>query len=525
MAARIGSTSLQARVMGALLLTTLGVRAQAPTTSETPTDAPTILPRPAEPVDEPTQGAMSGHVGSQSARELEARLRSLLGRPGGLTSVQVSSRAVATSFLVRSKEQQVMVAAAEVDKALIRYIPELSLVARYTRLSSITPGTLGPSEGSMVVSPTGQQGILPPNTPLTGAPFSMLSFPVILNQYYLASGVVVPLSDYFLRINHAHEAAQHATEASRFGAHAERLATATSARLAYYAWVRACLQEVVVEQSLSQAREHRKNAQAGFDAGRLSKADVMRAESQVASAELLWAQAQRMSATTEDLVRTQMHDTRTRRYEIGEDVLRAQVAPETSASVEQLYAETLRMRLELRAVDSSLLALARTRRAALAEAYPQLGAFANAYYANPNPRIIPQKEQWKATWDAGVQLFWIPNGILSSRADMRGLGAQQARLEAERGMLTDALRAEVTDAYHALREASVNTQSAERGLAAAEEAYRVRRLWFERGRATSVELTDAETALLRARLEMINARINVLTARVKLEHAVGRDVR
>ena len=43
------------------------------------------------------------------------------------------------------------------------------------------------------------------------------------------------------------------------------------------------------------------------------------------------------------------------------------------------------------------------------------------------------------------------------------------------------------------------------------------------GRATSVELTDAETDLTRARLDAINARIDLRIARVRLVHAVGRD--
>lgn len=333
----------------------------------------------------------------------------------------------------------------------------------------------------------------------------------------------MPLSDYLLRINHAHEAAQQSSDASKLAAQAERLTAETNAKLTYYAWVRARLQQIVVEQSLTQAREHRRNAQAGFDAGRLSAADVRRAESQVAGAELLLAQAQRLSATTEDLVRTQMHDSATRHYEIGEDVLATRLTPDPSASVEELYAESLRRRLELRAVDCRLAAIARTRRGVSADAYPRLGVFANGYYADPNPRIIPQKDQWKATWDAGVQLSWAPNGVLSSRVDQRILDAEYARLEAERGALADALRAQVTDAYHATREANANVQSAERGLTAAEEAYRVRRLWFERGRATGVELVDAETTLLQARLEMINAHINALTSRIRLEYAMGRN--
>jgi outer membrane protein len=498
--------------------------AQAEVPAEPPTQPPPEAAPPAAPLAT-SPGSVSGELGAKPGGELEGRFRRLLNRPGGLTADEVSNRAVSTSYRVKSKQQEVAQAAAEVDKALTRYFPELTLLGRYTRLSSITPSTLGPGEGSLAVDPTGQQGLLPAGTPLVGVPFSALSFPVILNQYYLQASVTVPLSDYLLRINHGHRAAEYSAEAAKLNHRAEKLNSATQAKLAYYQWVRARMQEVVAEQTLAQAKEHRQNAQLGFTNGRLSQVDVLGAESRVASAELLLAQARRMAATSQDLLRTQMHDAIGRSYEIGEDILGVRASSQSRESLEELRALALQKRLELQAIDKSLLALERSRRGATASAYPRLSAFGNAYYANPNPRIIPQQERWKATWDAGVQLVWVPNGVWVSQADTSGIDAQRARLEAERGALTDALYAQVMDAHQAVQEAEVSIASAERGLVAAEEAYRVRRLLFQHGRGTSLELTDAETALLRARLERIHARVNLLVAQVNQEHAVGRDVR
>ena len=52
---------------------------------------------------------------------------------------------------------------------------------------------------------------------------------------------------------------------------------------------------------------------------------------------------------------------------------------------------------------------------------------------------------------------------------------------------------EVKAAVAALREATVALRTSERARAAAAEAYRVRRELFKNGRATSAELSDAET--------------------------------
>lgn len=90
--------------------------------------------------------------------------------------------------------------------------------------------------------------------------------------------------------------------------------------------------------------------------------------------------------------------------------------------------------------------------------------------------------------------------------------------------MRDQLHSEVTQAFTALREADASIQTTAAGLATAEESYRVRGVLFLNGRATSVELTDAETDLTRARLESLNARVDVRVALARLEHATGRDV-
>jgi outer membrane protein TolC len=74
-----------------------------------------------------------------------------------------------------------------------------------------------------------------------------------------------------------------------------------------------------------------------------------------------------------------------------------------------------------------------------------------------------------------------------------------------------------------VHEADFAIDSGRRELASATEAYRVARELFNDGRATSTTLTDAETELTRARLDMLNGYVDARTARVRLNHALGRD--
>jgi outer membrane protein TolC len=86
----------------------------------------------------------------------------------------------------------------------------------------------------------------------------------------------------------------------------------------------------------------------------------------------------------------------------------------------------------------------------------------------------------------------------------------------------DAIRIEVLDADQAVRRAQVSRQTSARGLAAAEESDRARRLLYQNGRATTVELLDAETDLTRARLDALGAFIDARVAAVRLAYALGR---
>jgi outer membrane protein TolC len=283
------------------------------------------------------------------------------------------------------------------------------------------------------------------------------------------------------------------------------------------------MQEAVTEQSVEQARWHLELARAGHDAGRTPDVEVLRAESALATAELLHQRTKDAAILAEERLRTLLHDASGGPYRIGEDLL----APMPDVPVENpsaLYAEAVQRRPEMRAFERSDAALRAQRTATESTGMPRLDAFGNGYVANPSPRIFPQREEWKATWDLGVQLTWSPNDLGGSDASTRALDAERRKLDAERAAVKDTLRDEISAAVVATREAAAEAASADRGLSAAEESYRVRRELFELGRATQVELVDAETDVLRARLEMIQARVDARVARVQLEHAVGRDV-
>ena len=101
--------------------------------------------------------------------------------------------------------------------------------------------------------------------------------------------------------------------------------------------------------------------------------------------------------------------------------------------------------------------------------------------------------------------------------------ARAAQTELQKAALRDSITLEVVQAVQAVKEAEFAIGSNKRELASAEEGYRVRRELFRNGRATSVELTDAELELTRASLNLVNTEANLRLARARLHHVLGRD--
>ncbi|HKQ70949.1 MAG TPA: TolC family protein [Polyangiaceae bacterium] len=433
-----------------------------------------------------------------SPETLEPQLLPL--ETGGLTADQAAIRAGATSFDTSGRRQAVRAAEAKLEQALAAYFPRVTLTARYTRLSPVTAPAFNVGGRSINIV----------------APF--------FDQYLAQANLTIPISDYVLRLSQSYAAASRNRRAAELNLKASRLKVESDARDAYYAWVRAKGQAVVAQRTVLQAKEHLVDATHSFDAGASSKADVLRVESQVASAELVLEQALGLAAITEDRIRTAMHDASPGNYRVGEDLSIEQPPPPDVDDVEALKAEAIDKRLEVRALDETAWSLRSQASATRAGYYPRLDAFGDLIVANPNPRVFPVEDKFTPSWDVGVQLVWTPNELFASRGNAGDLEARAAETDFQKAVLCDSVKLEVMQAFVTFHEAGVAIGTTKRALVAAEEGYRVRRELFKSGRATSVELTDSEVELFRASLDSVNARADYRAARCRLLHVTGRDI-
>ncbi len=468
---------------------------------------------------------------------------------GGLTPNEVGRLVLAAKPSLRAKEAEVLEAAAKVDQALLNFIPRVTGTVAYTRLSEVqnslgtqtvfgtiqgttfTPGIptggivssacpevpLPNTQCVRVINETGQQSNL---LAATQVPFN---FPVLLNSYSFQAQLAVPVSDYLLRISHAYSAASHARDAKKFELKAAELQASTDAKLSFFNWVSAKGASVVATESLETVDAHLADVKRIVDAGLASRADLLRLEAQKATAEQFKVNADAFADLTEEILRVSLALPPGKPISIGIDVLH-QTPATSSMKLLDLQEEALSKRLELRQLVESERAMGSLVSIARAQYLPRIDAFANATVANPNQRIFPAKDEFRGTWEAGLRLSWTVNDTLAAPAAVTEAKAKAAQIAALKEQLLQGLKLEVAQAHAELKRAEANIESAERGLVAAEETLRVQTELLRAGRATSVTIVDSEREVTQARMGRVSAHVGVLVARLKLEHAVGRDV-
>lgn len=430
-----------------------------------------------------------------------------------LTAASAGELAVRTSFERAAAADAYGAADARLDQARAALLPRVATSARYTRLSDIIPPALFPFSVAATDAPAGT--VSPPTTstgPIAIAP--------VLDNYALDATLTLPLSDYVLRLAKGVAAARHGKDSAGW----EEVTVTAQARLegrsAFYGWLRAKAAVDAATQVVAEQRVHLADIEAQLGQGNASRADALRVASAVADAEAALAEADAQRITAEMRLRTRLH--------LGDEHVETSdelgaALPVAGGETAVLVREAHRTRAELRGLEAAEHASRAQASIARAAYVPTLSAFANATYANPNPRYFPPTSVWHGTWAAGAVLSWAPTEIPGARAAAAEQEARGDALSARQNALRDLVAIQVVESLQAVRAADAKVVATEKQLESATEARRVTRALVVNTRATASNLLDAETDLARARFAWINARVEARLSRVRLEHAVGRD--
>jgi outer membrane protein TolC len=431
-----------------------------------------------------------------------------------LTATSAANRAVQASYEAVAARSAQSAAQARVDQASYAFLPKVIVSARYTRFSDFAPSPLFPFAIAATEAPAGTAS---PPTVSTGP----VSIAPILDNYALDATLLLPITDYVLRLARGLSAAKHGREAAEWETVVAESRARLAGRISFYEWVRANAAVDAAKQSVAEEKAHLIDVTSQLSQGNASRADALRVESAVAGAEAAQAEANANRALAEAQLRTLLHLPDSTSL-ITNDAVNAPLESVARNKAEWID-EAYRTRAELRELAAAESAARSQASVARATYLPTLAAFANATYANPNPRYFPPRDEWHATWAVGASATWTLTDIPGARATAAEADARGDALAAQRNALRDVLAVEIVQYFESARAADAKVVATEKQLESASEAYRVIRALFANARATTTHVLDAETALSRARLAWINARVDARVARARLDHAAGRD--
>jgi outer membrane protein TolC len=195
----------------------------------------------------------------------------------------------------------------------------------------------------------------------------------------------------------------------------------------------------------------------------------------------------------------------------------------TTPTVAQVESEARKARPELLALKKLEQVRAYMIKARRNAQYPVLGPFANVYYGNPHPRVIPQVEgKGQHSWDVGLMLTWSPNDSVFAHTQYKDALTELKSVQEDLKLVEDAISVEAAQAVLAHRTAVATVEAAVKSLEAAHRYQADQRSLLLAGAATPKDALEAQTLLTRAALEWVDAFVSVRLAEAALLKAQGK---
>jgi outer membrane protein len=516
-------------------LTVLATSAEAAPPTGSPTAAEGALAQP--PTEPPQDGVVEGPAPPEVPEFEDPIVAALQPVSGGLTADEVARRSVESSPALAAKQAEVEAAEAQLEQTIYQFIPRVEgniTAMRLSRAKLDFGGGFGEgflvgalTEGPLTLGPCIEGGVFQCVVDSGGLPVGAfpLAFDVPqppLNSIALKATLGVPISDYIARLPTAKKAGKAQIEAAELATTAELLTTQTDARVAYYDWIRAIASKVALQESLTRTQARLEDAQAAFEAGVASKADVMRLDAAVATLTAAIIRADNYQILAEQALALQMGEDEFPRYQIGDDLFTPEPPLADVDDLPGLIEEAEQQRYEMKAFSASTESLDNAIKTTRAGYYPRLDAFGEALYANPNQRFFPLEQVFNGSWAVGASLTWVMNDAIQASAKVKELKANQRGLDAQREQLRRGLAMEVAAAYAERQSVLAEIEYIERATESAVEGYRVAVDLYQVGDATTTDILEAEYEQVDATLRNINAKINLRIANLKLMYATGR---
>jgi outer membrane protein len=319
------------------------------------------------------------------------------------------------------------------------------------------------------------------------------------------------------RTYYGYKAARSRADAAALMREGTELDIAMQARLDYIGVLREQENARVTEDLVRQTEERLRVTREEFEAGRVARFNVLRDEAELANAVQLDTAARSQVALALIALKTTLGVDLSSPITATEPL---QYLPERVA-VEDGVQATLGAHPEVRAAEKRTEAAQSEVRSAYGRYLPEVSAtwmYDWLQMRNRSDEMTERMDGYSAGLVLTIPLF---DGFLRENA-IRTARAREDQAK-EQAMLA---RQQVTKVAHQaalmLQAAEKNVEASRKGLTQAEEQFRIVQERYASGRGIQVEVLDAQTALTRARFNVVAALADHQTARALWLQATGR---
>ena len=282
---------------------------------------------------------------------------------------------------------------------------------------------------------------------------------------------------------------------------------------AFYSLISTLEAQVVAEQNRTRAEDHLRLTKDRWEAGAVPKADVIRAQVEVADAKLQLVRTDSAISLARGSLNTAMG--LPVEIKVALDVENRNMdSPDTIDAAGALN-QAVERRPELKAALHRIEASRNSIDVAKSAFGPTITA--NAGYGYRDSEFLPEDTDWSVGIGVALPLF---EGFKRSH-DVSRAKHELAKEEAEIRHLVLKVREDVWVAQTKLKESHEATQASEAVVSDAKESMRMTRERYEAGAATATDLLDAQTTLARAEYVLVEARWSYFSARAALDRAMG----
>lgn len=273
----------------------------------------------------------------------------------------------------------------------------------------------------------------------------------------------------------------------------------------------------VLDTSIGQTQVRIDDIRKFKNAGLALNNDVMRAELQKTNLEVNKADAQSML----EIYNFNMCIALGLDVSTKIEVQNPDIVNEADATIQSLLTSSYTDRTEFKAQNYRSKAAEYQIKASKAAYMPTVSAVGNGYYNNPNQRVFPQENKFKATWDVGVSISWNILQLYTARSVVSDAKNQKAQLELVTAQLKDNISAEVNAAYQNLKVSLLKIDLAQRAIEQATENKRIFDNQFNAQIAVLSDVLEADQLLLQAKTNLLNAQADAAIANYKLQRSLG----